>query len=172
MKSFRVCLTLFQRYRLVPNRLCLRLLGLIVSAILVIRLGRLYMREFQCWVASLRPPCWTGSVSWPCVIGELLGTVSSRKVVTNDTSLIGWGGIHKGRTGEAIGARLSSSSTYPSSSSCHLFSPVPVGSSCPSQDRQHDNAGIYKPPRRFTLPDAALPGKQTDPVDPVRVSSL
>ena len=53
IKTFRACLTLFHLRRSVQFSLCLRLLGLMASAILVVRLGRLHMREFQYWVASL-----------------------------------------------------------------------------------------------------------------------
>ena len=115
VKSFGACLALFRRHRSVQYRLCLRLLGLMASAILVIRLGRLHMREFQRWVAALRlDPVRHGarrvSVTAECVTalrhwrtpsfltqGVPMGTVSFRKVVTTDASLSGWGGVHEGR---------------------------------------------------------------------------
>ena len=52
VKTFRACLALFHPGKSVQFRLCLRLLGLMASAILVVHLGRLHMREFQLWVAS------------------------------------------------------------------------------------------------------------------------
>lgn len=54
VKAFRASLTHFRLHNSVPFRLCFQLLGLMVSAILVVRLGRLHMRDFQRWVASLR----------------------------------------------------------------------------------------------------------------------
>ncbi|KAK5926556.1 hypothetical protein CgunFtcFv8_022118 [Champsocephalus gunnari] len=54
VKAFRACLALFQLRKHVLFRSCLRLLGLMASAILVVRLGRLHMREFQRWVAALK----------------------------------------------------------------------------------------------------------------------
>ncbi|XP_038139792.1 uncharacterized protein LOC119782749, partial [Cyprinodon tularosa] len=113
---FRKCLSQFRLHRSVQFRLCLRLLGLMASAILVIRLGRLHMRDFQRWVASLRmdpvrhgarritvtADCITALRCWraPSFLtqGVPMGTVSSRKVVTTDASLSGWGGIHEGRS--------------------------------------------------------------------------
>ena len=52
VKTFRACLAFFHPGKSVQFRLCLRLLGLMASAILVVHLGRLHMREFQLWVAS------------------------------------------------------------------------------------------------------------------------
>ncbi|XP_038126440.1 uncharacterized protein LOC119773526 [Cyprinodon tularosa] len=113
---FRTCLSQFRLHRSVQFRLCLRLLGLMASAILVIRLGRLHMRDFQRWVASLQmdpvrhgarritvtADCITALRCWraPSFLtqGVPMGTVSSRKVVTTDASLSGWGGIHEGRS--------------------------------------------------------------------------
>ncbi|XP_038128389.1 uncharacterized protein LOC119774782 [Cyprinodon tularosa] len=114
--TFRACLAQFRLHRSVQFRLCLRLLGVMASAILVIRLGRLHMRNFQRWVASLRmdpvrhgarritvtADCITALRCWraPSFLtqGVPMGTVSSRKVVTTDASLSGWGGIHEGRS--------------------------------------------------------------------------
>ncbi|XP_053173996.1 uncharacterized protein LOC128357652 [Scomber japonicus] len=100
----------------VQFRLCLRLLGLMASAILVVRLGRLHMREFQLWVAScgrdpvrhgarrvlVTPGCVRALRHWraPYFLtrGVPMGSVLSRTVVTTDASLTGWGGIHEGRS--------------------------------------------------------------------------
>lgn len=54
VKTIRVCLALFPLHKAVSFRLWLRLLGLMASAILVVQLGLLFMREFQRWVASFR----------------------------------------------------------------------------------------------------------------------
>ncbi|TKS65234.1 hypothetical protein D9C73_027835 [Collichthys lucidus] len=115
VKAFKACLARFRRRRSVQFRLCLRLLGLMASAILVTRLGRLHMREFQRWVASLRLDPVRHGARWIAVTADCvtalrhwrapsfltqrvsMGTVSSRKVVTTDASLSGWGGIFEGR---------------------------------------------------------------------------
>ncbi|XP_029973330.1 uncharacterized protein LOC115407110 [Salarias fasciatus] len=112
---FRACLSRFTLRNLVPFRLCLRLLGLMASAILVVRLGHLYMRDFQLWVRSLRlNPVRHGArrvtVSAQCVMalrrwrhpaclvtGVPMGPVLSRKVITTDASMSGWGGICEDR---------------------------------------------------------------------------
>ena len=54
LKTFKACFAQVSQHRSVQFRLCLRLLGLMASAILVTRLGRLHMQEFQRWVAALR----------------------------------------------------------------------------------------------------------------------
>ncbi|XP_059182347.1 uncharacterized protein LOC131961092 [Centropristis striata] len=113
VRVFRTCLALFRPGKSVRFRLCLRLLGLMASAILVVRLGRLHMREFQLWVAScgldpvrhgarMVPGCARSLRHWrvPSFLtrGVPMGSVLSRKVVTTDASLTGWGGIHEGRS--------------------------------------------------------------------------
>ncbi|XP_030584735.1 uncharacterized protein LOC115779969 [Archocentrus centrarchus] len=116
VKAFRACLALFRLHKLVRFRLCLLLLGLMASAILVVRLGRLHMRDFQRWVASLRlSPVRHGArrvtVTVDCAMalrrwrhpdfltqGVPMGTVQCGKVVTTDASLSGWGGVHEGRS--------------------------------------------------------------------------
>ncbi|XP_059205256.1 uncharacterized protein LOC131984458 [Centropristis striata] len=116
VRVFRTCLALFRPGKSVRFRLCLRLLGLMASAILVVRLGRLHMREFQLWVAScgldpvrhgarmvpVTPGCARSLRHWrvPSFLtrGVPMGSVLSRKVVTTDASLTGWGGIHEGRS--------------------------------------------------------------------------
>ncbi|KAK5921139.1 hypothetical protein CgunFtcFv8_024866 [Champsocephalus gunnari] len=117
VKAFRACLAHFQPRKYVLFRSCLRLLGLMASAILVVRLGRLHMREFQHWVAALRlDPVRHGArrvlVTMKCIMalrhwlhptflvrGVPMGAVLSRKVVTTDACLGGWGGIYEGRPG-------------------------------------------------------------------------
>ena len=47
VKTFRACLRLFHPGKSVHFRLCLRLFGLMASAILVVHLGHLHMRKFQ-----------------------------------------------------------------------------------------------------------------------------
>lgn len=89
----------------------LRLLGLMASAILLVPLGRLHMREFQIWVAAcgldpvshgarkvlVMPACTRTLHHWRALAsltqGVPVGAVLSRKVVTMDASLSGWGGV-------------------------------------------------------------------------------
>lgn len=115
VEAFRACLALFRRGTRLRFKLCLRLLGLMASALVVIPLGRLHMRPFQRWVASLGlNPARHGhrlvSVSLACVMalrpwrrtgflltGVAMGTILSRKVVTTDASRLGWGATHEGR---------------------------------------------------------------------------
>lgn len=123
VKAFRACLSRFNLHGSVTFRLCLRLLGLMASAILVVRLGRLYMRDFQRWVSSLRlDPVRHGArrvtVSAQCVMalrrwrhpaflvkGVPTGPILSRKVVTTDASMSGWGGICEGRCVRGVWSR-------------------------------------------------------------------
>ncbi|XP_041860863.1 uncharacterized protein LOC121652254 [Melanotaenia boesemani] len=116
LRVFRTCLGFFRPGKSVQFRLCLRLLGLMASAILVVRLGRLHMRDFQLWVAScgldparhgarrvrITAACARTLRPWriPAFLtqGVPMGSILSRKVVTTDASLTGWGGIHEGRT--------------------------------------------------------------------------
>lgn len=48
-----VRLVIFRLGGTVRLSLCLRLLGLMASAIIIVQLGRLYVRDFQFWVAML-----------------------------------------------------------------------------------------------------------------------
>ena len=116
VKTFRACLAFFRPGRSVQFRLCLRLLGLMASAILVVRLGRLHMRDFQMWVAShgldpvrhgarrllVTQGCTEALRHWRAphflTQGVPMGAVLSRKVVTTDASLSGWGGLHGGHS--------------------------------------------------------------------------
>lgn len=106
---------IFQVGRYLPFRKCLQMLGLMASSLAVIPLGRLHMREFQRWVASLRlnrerhthrhirvtADCAAALHCWrnPTFLtqGVSLGAVTARKVVTTDASLTGWGATHEGR---------------------------------------------------------------------------
>ncbi|XP_050958769.1 LOW QUALITY PROTEIN: uncharacterized protein LOC127160164 [Labeo rohita] len=115
IRSIRGCLSLFQKGRKVPFRLCLRLLGLMASTVSVIPLGLLRMREFQNWTASLHlcpkrhlnrkvivsALCMRALRYWKnrsfLESGTPLGAVSMRKVVTTDVSLSGWGAVCEGR---------------------------------------------------------------------------
>ncbi|XP_036007387.1 uncharacterized protein LOC118567149 [Fundulus heteroclitus] len=110
VKAMVNCLSRFQRGNLVSFRLCRRLLGLMVAALVVIPLGRLHMRGIQRWVASqrLKPhtpqhmlrvtaACTAALRPWrnrdALTQGVPMGVVQNRKVVTTDASLSGWGGI-------------------------------------------------------------------------------
>lgn len=81
--------------------------------------------------------------------GLPMGTVLSRKVVTTNTGLTGCGGIHKGRNVRGCWRTLPRVNV--SVSLFETLSPVSFGLSCLCQDGQHDNSGIYKLPKRFTV---------------------
>lgn len=116
VKALSACLATFRRGALLYYRTCLRLLGLMASALVVIPLGRLHMRPFQRWVAALRlNPSRHGHrrilVTAECVralrhwrhkafltVGVAMGTITARKVITTDASLWGWGATYEGRT--------------------------------------------------------------------------
>ena len=115
IQSFLSCLARFRLDQMVQISTCRRLAGLMASAISLIRLGRLRMRPFQQWMASLRVPtycqsrlvrvtveCMEALRHWtdPAFLSEgvIMGTVASRQVITTDASLSGWGATHDGRT--------------------------------------------------------------------------
>lgn len=111
VESFHKCLSNFQLGKKVKFRICLRLLGLMASMIAVVPLGQLYMRDMQRWVFSLRLhperrahlnrqitvslPCIRALLTWrdPALLsqGAPLGLIVTRRVVTTDASLSGWG---------------------------------------------------------------------------------
>lgn len=115
VRVFMDTLARFTLGKRVSYGLCLRLLGLMASVLLVVKLGRLHMREFQLWVSALkldpvRHRMRTVRVSAQCALalrvwsrrgfltkGVSLGTVTTRKVITTDASLTGWGGVFEGR---------------------------------------------------------------------------
>ncbi|KAL0200730.1 hypothetical protein M9458_003917, partial [Cirrhinus mrigala] len=110
------CLSLFREGARVQYRTCLRLQGLMASAVRVLPLGLLRMRAFMKWVLSLhlsplRDLCRSVSVTRTCTAaprhwgnvefysqGTPLGAIMMRKVVTTDASLTGWGATQEGRT--------------------------------------------------------------------------
>ncbi|XP_024141773.2 uncharacterized protein LOC112154824 [Oryzias melastigma] len=116
LRAFRACLALFRRGACLRFRQCLRLLGLMASALIVVPLGRLYMRPFQRWVASLnlspaRHAHRRVHITVTCAVtlhpwrsahfltrGVTMGTIQTRKIVTTDASLTGWGATHEGMT--------------------------------------------------------------------------
>ncbi|XP_065137013.2 uncharacterized protein [Paramisgurnus dabryanus] len=115
IESFTQCLARFQKGKVVPYRLCLRMLGLMASLIAVVHLGLLKMRDLpsssrhQRWIPSLRlmlkkniprrdrvrSRCVKALSIWTSphlfLSGTELGSVSRRKVVTTDASATGWG---------------------------------------------------------------------------------
>ena len=124
VESLLKCVSQFQVGRRIHYGLCMRMAGLLASAIALVRLGRLHMRPFQRWMGSL---CVLSNnrfhkvtVSAECKLaldwwknenilteGVPLGTVLSRKVVTSDASLTGWGATHEGMTARGVwGANL------------------------------------------------------------------
>lgn len=116
VKALSACLATFRRGALLRYRTCLRLLGLMASALVAVPLGRLHMRPFQRWVAALclnpsrhghrrvlvTTECVRALRPWRCqaflTVGVAIGTVTARKVITTDASLRGWGATHEGRT--------------------------------------------------------------------------
>ena len=113
--AFLKCVALFRRGHRLPFRICLRMAGLMASAISLVRLGRLHMRPFQRWLRSLGVPTRFLSrrvtVSGDCTLalrwwsdrrvlteGVPMGLPLVRKVVTTDASLSGWGATHEGRS--------------------------------------------------------------------------
>ena len=116
VEAFQACLALFRRGTMLKFRTCLRLLGLMASALVVVPLGRLHMRPVQRWVASLRlnPTCHGHRrvlISMACVsalrpwgrvyfltTGITMGTVLARKVLSTDASRAGWGAVYEGRS--------------------------------------------------------------------------
>ena len=113
------CVARFTVGRRLRFGMCMRMAGLMASAISLARLGRLYMRPFQRWMGSLRLPSkckrrWV-VVSPACVLslrwwsnrrnlteGVPLGLPLSRKVVTTDASLTGWGATHEGNSARGV----------------------------------------------------------------------
>lgn len=105
VEAFRACPTLFHRRTRLKFRICLRL----ALALTVISLGHLHMRPFQQWVASLNlnltchgqrqvfilMACILGLHPWGHTTflstGVTMGTILSRKVISTDASLVGWG---------------------------------------------------------------------------------
>lgn len=120
IKAISACLATFRRGALLHYRTCLRLLGLMASALVVVPLGRLHMRPFQRWVAALclnpsrhrhrrvlvTAECVRALRPWRCdtflTVGVAMGTVTARKVITTDASLWGWGATHEGKTVRGI----------------------------------------------------------------------
>lgn len=113
--AFRQCLALFQRGSRLRYHTCLRLLGLMASTIAVVPLGLLQMRAFQRWVSALRLcpkqhlnrlvlidaacikslKCWRSASLFSQ--GTPLGMTAARKVISTDSSLVGWGATYEGR---------------------------------------------------------------------------
>ena len=121
INSFLACVQSFRAGRQVQYKLCMQATGLMASAIHLIRLGRLHMRPFQRWVRSLRIPPTQGKRMvqvpqgavdtlrpWSNAAflsqGVRVGAVISRKVITTDASLKGWGALHEGRAASGVWA--------------------------------------------------------------------
>ena len=119
LESFMMCMALFRLGHKVRFASCLRLVGLMASAIALVRLGRLYMRPFQRWVQSLGVPivhkfrrvvvtdcCVSALQQWRnerfLTEGVSIGMITSRKVITTDASLTGWGATHEGRCASGV----------------------------------------------------------------------
>ena len=113
--AFQSLLSGFQLGRMVTYRTCMRLTGTMASALALVPLGRLHWRPFQKWVVSLRIPptlgrlqvlitttCMRTLAPWRDVRlltqGVSIGLVVSRKVLTTDACLTGWGATFEGRS--------------------------------------------------------------------------
>ncbi len=114
VQSLQTYLKQFKTGLLVHVGLCLRLLGLMAAASLVVQLRLLYMRPFHWWTKSqnISPHChplsritvtrrgfhalkpWNRSQLLQ--EGVPLGMCSRRKTITTDASLTGWGAVHSG----------------------------------------------------------------------------
>ena len=119
VENFLACVALFRNEHRVQFATCLRLMGLMASAIALIRLGRLFMRPFQRWTRSLGVSnthrfrrvvvtkcCMMALRQWRSKRflseGVSIGLVASRKVITTDASLTGWGATHEGRSAGGV----------------------------------------------------------------------
>ena len=118
INSLLSCVTAFRVGQCVPYKTCMKLSGLMASAIHLARLGRFYMRPFQRWMLSLRIPSSCGTrmvrVSEACAralqpwsrtflsLGVRVGMVLSYKTITTDASLTGWGAVFEGRTAKGV----------------------------------------------------------------------
>ena len=117
--SFMECLSLFQVGHQVKYRTCMRAAGCMASAIHLIRLGRLHMRPFLRWMHSLKIPssqrnrkvtlsqhCIETLTPWLSVPflsqGVNMGEVISRRLITTDASMMGWGATMEGRSARGI----------------------------------------------------------------------
>ena len=116
---FLSCLQSFQLDRVVRYTECMKLAGLMASAVQLLRLGRFHMRPFQRWSRDLRIPSLQGyrkvTVSQTCmdalvpwrdrallISGVPMGVVTSHKVITTDASRSGWGATHEGRSARGL----------------------------------------------------------------------
>lgn len=110
-----------------------------------------------------------------------MGTISSRKVVTTDASLSGWGSVFEGRAVNGFWSthlRISLPhklfGAISSVSNAKTFSAVSPGASRAGEDRQYDHSSLYQLSGRSALPTVVHSGTQTDIVErcssPVRES--
>ena len=118
INSLLACVTAFRVGQYVSYKTCMKMEGLMASAIHLARLGRFCMRPFQRWRLSLRIPSSCGArmvrVSEACAralqpwdrtflsLGVQVGTVVSYKTITTDASLTGWGAVFEGRTAKGV----------------------------------------------------------------------
>ena len=117
--STLACARAFRVGQRVSFRHCQKMAGLMAAAVSVLRLGRLFMKPFQRWMWSLAIPNTAGhrmvSVNAECIralrrwteesflsAGVTMGMVTSRKIITTDASLTGWGATHQGRIARGV----------------------------------------------------------------------
>ncbi|XP_059400135.1 uncharacterized protein LOC132131953 [Carassius carassius] len=184
--SFTQCLSRFQTGKIVPFRLCLRMLGLMASVISVVRLGLLIMRDFQHWVAHLRLCSRRHLNRQVRVTYVCVRALRHWKSPATLRSGIPWGGsvveshYDDGRIIEGLGSdsdgqscerRLASSANSQthkllgivgSVSSAETFSELHQGSACFSENRQFNSGCLYQPTGRHALSSAAPAGKRAD----------
>ena len=117
--AFQSLLSEFQLGRRVRYRTCMRLSGTMASILSLVPLGRLHSRPFLRWTVSLRIPPTQGNT--PVIISQTpltalrpwrdgllltqgvpLGRVLTRKVLTTDASLTGWGATFEGRSASGL----------------------------------------------------------------------
>ena len=113
------CAESFRVGQRVLFRKCQKMMGLMASGTAVLRLGRLYMKPFQRWMRAFRisnkdrhrkvlidAECIAALQRWKdryfLSEGVTMGLVSSRKIITTDASLTGWGATHEGRAARGV----------------------------------------------------------------------
>ena len=117
--STLACARSFRVGQRVSFTTCRRMAGIMASSTSVIRLGRLYMKPFQRWMRSLGIPntahhrmvsvnaeCTHALQQWTTRSflseGVTMGLVLSRKIITTDASLTGWGATFQGRMARGV----------------------------------------------------------------------
>ncbi len=186
VRKFTRCMTDFQRGNSVSFRTCLRLLGLMASALIVVPLGRLFMREFQRWVASqgldpLRHSRRRVRVTseavlalrqWrhPTFFGSrgTHGRGSSQTSSNNGRVVVRLGGHSQGQDSEwKMGSTSDQSSHKLFGNASRLsdgeaFPSLSQRASCSRENGQHYSCGLHKPTGRSQITSFAHVSTQTN----------